>query len=108
MTVFHRAAFAALAGLAASALLAPAAVAADEHTTLAIPGITIGFITRYIADDEGLWKKQGLDVKVLDIAGIGSMTAVISGSVDFSMSSGPSITARTSPRVIASAGRASR
>jgi sulfonate transport system substrate-binding protein len=37
----------------------------------------------------------GLDVKVLDIQGIGSMNAVISGSVDFSMSSGPSITRAT-------------
>lgn len=92
MTVFHRAALAAVTILAVAAPIAPPAAAADEQTTLAIPGITIGFITRYIADDEGMWKKQGLDVKVLDIAGIGSMNAVISGSVDFSMSSGPSIT----------------
>ncbi len=81
-------------GLAAIAALGalPAAAAELEHTTLAIPGDTIGFITRYIAADERLWEKQGLDVKVLDIQGIGSMNAVISGSVDFSMSSGPSIT----------------
>src|SRR5215467_6866368 len=92
MTMFRRAALAALTLLAVPALAPTAAVAEDEHTTLAIPGITIGFITRYIADDEGMWKKQGLDVKVLDIAGIGSMNAVIAGSVDFSMSSGPSIT----------------
>jgi NitT/TauT family transport system substrate-binding protein len=92
MNMLHRAAFAALTLLVApTALLAPA-FAEDEHTALAIPGVTIGFITRYIADDEGFWKKQGLDVKILDIAGIGSMNAVISGSVDFSMSSGPSIT----------------
>ena len=71
MTVFHRAAFAALALLAVPALSAAPAAAEDEHTILAIPGITIGFITRYIADDEGMWKKQGLDVKILDIAGIG-------------------------------------
>jgi NitT/TauT family transport system substrate-binding protein len=83
----------ALAGLLVSGLAAaPSARAANEQTSLAIPGVTIGFITRYIADDEGFWTKQGLDVKILDIAGIGSMNAVISGSVDFSMSSGPSIT----------------
>lgn len=87
----YREALTALALAAAAAAAAPA-MAEDEHTTLAIPGATIGFITRYIADDQGLWKKQGLDVKVLDIAGIGSMNAVIAGSVDFSMSSGPSIT----------------
>jgi NitT/TauT family transport system substrate-binding protein len=92
MTAFNRAALIALALAIGPVLLVRPAIAEDEHTALAIPGITIGFITRYIADDEGFWKKQGLDVKILDIAGIGSMNAVISGSVDFSMSSGPSIT----------------
>jgi ABC-type nitrate/sulfonate/bicarbonate transport system substrate-binding protein len=77
-----------LLGLAA--LLLPQTALA-EHTSLAIPGITLGFITRYVAEDEGLWKKQGLDVDIRDIQGIGSINAVISGSVDFSMSSGPSI-----------------
>ena len=64
----------------------------EEHTSLAIPTISLGFLSRYIAEDEHLWEKQGLDVKILHIQGVGSMNAVISGSVDFSMSSGPSIT----------------
>jgi ABC-type nitrate/sulfonate/bicarbonate transport system substrate-binding protein len=92
MMVRKTAALAALALFSTPALMTAPAYAANEQTTLAIPGITIGFITRYIADDEKMWAKQGLDVKILDIAGIGSMNAVISGSVDFSMSSGPSIT----------------
>jgi ABC-type nitrate/sulfonate/bicarbonate transport system substrate-binding protein len=92
MIIDRRAALAALAFVGLSALVTTPAFAANEQTTLAIPGATIGFITRYIADDEKMWSKQGLDVKILDIAGIGSMNAVISGSVDFSMSSGPSIT----------------
>jgi sulfonate transport system substrate-binding protein len=77
------------------ALAAPGRAAEMEHTSLAIPGITLGFLSRYIAEDEHLWEKQGLDVKVIHIQGIGSMNAVISGSVDFSMSSGPSITRAT-------------
>jgi len=81
----------AAAALSATSLPRPAA-AADEATTLAIPAINLGFITRYVAEEEGFWKKQGLDVKITHIQGIGSMNAVISGSVDFSMSSGPSIT----------------
>jgi NitT/TauT family transport system substrate-binding protein len=81
----------ALGAVAIGALARPA-MAADESTTLAVPAINLGFITRYVAEDEGFWKKQGLDVKVQHIQGIGSMNAVISGSVDFSMSSGPSIT----------------
>ena len=92
MSLRNRAALGGLALALGALLAAPPGVAEDEHTTLAIPGATVGFITRYIADDQGLWKKQGLDVRILDIAGIGAMNAVIAGSVDFSMSSGPSIT----------------
>jgi ABC-type nitrate/sulfonate/bicarbonate transport system substrate-binding protein len=66
--------------------------AADEKAVLAIPGTNVLFLVQYIAADEQLWKKQGLDVDVRYITGIGSMNAVISGSADFSMSSGPSIT----------------
>jgi NitT/TauT family transport system substrate-binding protein len=82
----------AVACLAAVAAFARPAAAAEEDTTLAIPAINLGFITRYVAEDEGFWKKQGLNVKIQHIQGIGSMNAVIAGSVDFSMSSGPSIT----------------
>ncbi len=83
------------AWLAAAALpwlaLAPAR-AADEHAVLAIPGTNVLFLVQYVAADEHLWAQQGLDVTVVYIIGIGSMNAVISGSADFSMSSGPSIT----------------
>ncbi|HEY3919707.1 MAG TPA: ABC transporter substrate-binding protein [Stellaceae bacterium] len=78
--------------VAAAALAPLAAKAADETTTLAVPAINLGFLDRYVAEDEGFWKDQGLEVKIQHIQGIGSMNAVISGSVDFSMSSGPSIT----------------
>ena len=81
--------------LAAAALpwlaLAPAR-AADQHAVLAIPGTNVLFLVQYVAADEHLWAQQGLDVTVAYIIGIGSMNAVISGSADFSMSSGPSIT----------------
>jgi ABC-type nitrate/sulfonate/bicarbonate transport system substrate-binding protein len=70
----------------------PVARAETESAILAIPAENLGFISRYVAQDAGLWKEQGLEVKVMIIQGIGSMNAVISGSADFSMSSGPSIT----------------
>lgn len=63
-----------------------------EQAILAIPGQNVLFLSRYIAEDLHLWEKQGLDVKVLNIIGIGSMNAVISGSAEFSMGSGPTIT----------------
>ena len=84
-----RAASAAALGIAATLVSMP--VQAQQEAKLAIPGRNMLFLSQYIANDEHLWQKQGLDVKVLYINGIGSMNAVISGSADFSMSSGPSI-----------------
>src|SRR5215471_15838633 len=76
-------------GAAAWPLGAPARA---EEAILAIPGQNVLFLSRYIAEDLHLWEKQGLNVKVLNIIGIGSMNAVISGSAHFSMGSGPTIT----------------
>jgi NitT/TauT family transport system substrate-binding protein len=80
------------AALAAVLALAAPARAADEHAVLAIPGTNVLFLVQYVAADEHLWQQQGLDVDVRYIIGIGAMNAVISGSAEFSMSSGPSIT----------------
>jgi NitT/TauT family transport system substrate-binding protein len=88
--VFMRRAVPAVFVLAAATLAA--SVARAEDTTLAIPGQNVLFLSRYIADDQHLWSKEGLNVKILDIIGIGSMNAVIAGSADFSMGSGPTIT----------------
>ncbi len=82
----------ALCALAGLTLCARTPAWAQDSAKLAIPGRNILFLSQYIADDEHLWQKAGLDVKILYITGIGSMNAVISGSADFSMSSGPSIT----------------
>ncbi len=77
-------------------LLAPsAAVAADpaiEHARLAIPALNLAFIDTYIAQDEGIWKSEGLEVTVQTIQGVGATNAVISGSVDFAFASGPTVT----------------
>jgi ABC-type nitrate/sulfonate/bicarbonate transport system substrate-binding protein len=76
-----------------AALLAglSAAAAESEHTSLAIPGTNVLFLAQYVATDMHFWERQGLDVTVQNIIGIGAMNAVISGSMDFSMSSGASI-----------------
>ena len=79
----------------AVALAVSVAPARAEQTIIAIPGQNVLFLSRYIAEDMHLWEKQGLDVKVLNIIGIGSMNAVIAGSADFSMGSGPTITRAT-------------
>lgn len=80
-------------GIAALGVLPAAAAAAPiEHATLAFPAINLAFIDLYIAQDEGLWKKENLDVKVQHIQGIGATNAVIAGSVDFAFASGPTVT----------------
>lgn len=66
--------------------------AAMEKTTLAIPAVNLGFIDRYVAEDEGLWTKQGLEVTIRNIQGVGATNAVISSSVDFAFASGPTVT----------------
>ncbi len=63
--------------------LGPAAHA-EEATTLALPSLTPGFTAIYVAEDKGFWTKQGLSVKVSQIAGVGTINAVIAGSIDFS------------------------
>jgi ABC-type nitrate/sulfonate/bicarbonate transport system substrate-binding protein len=70
---------------------AAGAAAPVEETTMALPALTIGFAPTYIADAKGLWTRRGLKVTLHDIVGIGSMNAVLAGSIDFSNSSGPTI-----------------
>ena len=62
-----------------------------EHALLAIPGQNVLFLVQYIAADLHLWESRDLDVTVQYIIGIGAMNAVISGSAEFSMSSGATI-----------------
>jgi ABC-type nitrate/sulfonate/bicarbonate transport system substrate-binding protein len=76
-------------GLAALALPARAAV---EHTSLALPATAFIFSAAYIAQDAGIFKDEGLEVTQQVITGIGSANAVISGSIDFSLSSGVTLT----------------
>jgi NitT/TauT family transport system substrate-binding protein len=83
---------AASAAFAFAAVTLAASTVRAEDAVLAIPGQNVLFLSRYIADDQHLWSKEGLNVKILDIIGIGSMNAVIAGSADFSMGSGPTVT----------------
>jgi NitT/TauT family transport system substrate-binding protein len=62
--------------------------AATENTVLALPAVAIVFLSAYVAEDAHLWDKEGLNVKTQFVAGVGSFNAVVSGSADFSMSSG--------------------
>lgn len=59
-----------------------------EKTTVALPALAIVFLSAYVAEDAHLYEKEGLDVKTVFITGVGAFNAVVSGSADFSNSSG--------------------
>jgi len=73
------------------ALVAPAQAETMEQTSVALPATTITFLPVYVAEDAGMWKKLGLDVEIHNITGMGSTNAMLAGSVDFAVQSGPSL-----------------
>jgi len=74
------------------AALAGRGRADEERVALAYPALSVSFTLPYLAEDLGLFQKEGLAVKHLDITGLGSINALISGSVEFALASGLSLT----------------
>jgi len=56
---------------------------------MALPAATLTFSAAFIAEDGGFYKKEGLKVSYRTIVGVGSVNAVIAGSADFTMGTGP-------------------
>ncbi len=84
-----------LAGLIFGALIAAGVARAEtaplKDATMALPSTGLPYALVYIADAQHLWEKHGLNLKTVQIAGIGATNAVISGSVDFAHASGPTL-----------------
>jgi ABC-type nitrate/sulfonate/bicarbonate transport system substrate-binding protein len=59
---------------------------------LANPAISFSFSASYVAEDLGIFRKNGLNVKTIEIPGVGSANAVISGSADFAQISSITLT----------------
>jgi ABC-type nitrate/sulfonate/bicarbonate transport system substrate-binding protein len=80
----------ALAAFAVSLCAAATPLGAQplEDVTMALPAVGFPFTAGYVADGLGLWEKNGLRVKCIVVAGVGSTNAVISGSADFGQISG--------------------
>jgi len=74
---------AALAGLAGLILSSQPSRAEPDAVKFVIPTVSLTFTAAYVAEDAGLWQKEGLSVTVLHILGLGAMNAVISGSAEF-------------------------
>lgn len=79
------------AAFVAAAVPATFAQAASEKTSLSLPATTVTFMPVYIAKELGYWDKLGLDVQIHNIAGMGTTNAMLAGSVDFAVQSGPSL-----------------
>jgi NitT/TauT family transport system substrate-binding protein len=84
------------AGMALSlfgVLVAPASAQQKlTDVTMAVPAYSLTFVLGYLADDLGLWAKHGLNVKSVQIAGVGAMNAVIGGSADVTQASAITLT----------------
>lgn len=63
-----------------------------QDVTMAVPTYSLAFAHEYLNQDLGLYKKHGLNVKTVQLDGLATINAVISGSVDFGQPSGSSLT----------------
>lgn len=73
---------------------APVAHAADALTpvVLANPAESLSFSAAYLAEDLGLFKQNGMAVKMILIPGVGAFNAAVAGSADFAQPSAISLT----------------
>jgi NitT/TauT family transport system substrate-binding protein len=56
---------------------------------IALPSPTLTFSSPFLAEDAGLYKKEGLNVSHRMLVGVAAVNAVIAGSADFTVSTGP-------------------
>jgi NitT/TauT family transport system substrate-binding protein len=70
--------------------LGPTAAAGQElDVIVALPAQTLTFGSAFIAEEAGLYKKEGLKVSHRFLVGVASPNAVIAGSADFTIGTGP-------------------
>jgi NitT/TauT family transport system substrate-binding protein len=81
----------AVAAVALCVGLSPAVTRAEQEieTVFAIPAQTLTFSAHYVAHDAGFFKKEGLKVTDRNLVGVASPNAVLAGSADFTMGTGP-------------------
>src|ERR1700704_1891568 len=77
------------AALALAALGPAFAHAQQIDILMALPAATLTFSNAFIAEDAGFYKKEGLKVSNRTIVGVGAVNAVIAGSADFTVGTGP-------------------
>lgn len=82
------------AAIAAVGGVAHAAYAADTlaPVVLANPAESLSFSAAYLAEDLGIFKQNGMAVKMILIPGVGAFNAVVAGSADFAQPSAITLT----------------
>ncbi len=63
--------------------------AQEIEVIMALPASTLTFSAAFLAEDAGFYKKEGLKVTNRTIVGVGAPNAVLAGSADFTMGTGP-------------------
>jgi ABC-type nitrate/sulfonate/bicarbonate transport system substrate-binding protein len=71
--------------------LAAQSAAALDDVIVAMPNFTFTSTPNLIAEELGLWAKHGLQVKIVQIQGVGATNAVIAGSADFAQAGGATL-----------------
>jgi NitT/TauT family transport system substrate-binding protein len=80
------------AALAVAMAVSPLAARADDKpidVIFVLPAPTLTFSAPFLAEDAGLYKKEGLNVTHRMLVGVEAVNAVIAGSADFTDSTGP-------------------
>ena len=78
----------AVAGLAAG-LLPGGARSQEIDVVMAIPSPSLSFAATFVAEDMGLYKKEGLNVTTRNLVGVAAPNAVLAGSAHFTIGQGP-------------------
>lgn len=70
--------------------LLPTTVGAQSiDLVIALPAPTLTFSAAFLAEDAGFYKQEGLNVSHRMLVGVGATNAVIAGSADFTIGTGP-------------------
>ncbi len=85
----HKHGWRAAAVALAVGLFPTAGFAQDIEILMALPAPTLTFSSAFLAEDAGFYKKEGLKVSHRILVGVASPNAVIAGSADFTIGTGP-------------------
>jgi ABC-type nitrate/sulfonate/bicarbonate transport system substrate-binding protein len=83
--------------IAAASITPPAQAQELKKVRMGYPAFSLTFLTFFVAKDAGIYKKHGLDVDLVQLAGAVQTSALVAGEIDY-------LTGITSPLVAAARG----